>query len=160
LHAVGADRVPGARAAVVAVAVGGAVARLRPADLRTGVAHHFTRRSSQVKSKPHTSAETPHLTSLARAAAAVQHTTRAHTPDPQARGPRSLWTEVWPTQPMLTRINCESVALVADGAPCELDRARHGARGAPGELERAFPWRALVYESFWFEISSYQCVPA
>ena len=30
------------------------------------------------------------------------NTTRAHTPDPQARGPRSLWTEVWPTQPMLT----------------------------------------------------------
>ena len=27
---------------------------------------------------------------------------RAHTPDPQAQGPRSLWTEVWPTQPMLT----------------------------------------------------------
>ena len=26
------------------------------------------------------------------------NTTRAHTPDPQARGPRSLWTEVWPTQ--------------------------------------------------------------
>jgi len=49
LHAVGADRVPGARAAVVTVAVGGAVARLRAADLRT-VAHHFTRRTSQVKS--------------------------------------------------------------------------------------------------------------
>jgi len=24
---------------------------------------------------------------------------RAHTPDPQATRPRSLWTEVWPTQP-------------------------------------------------------------
>ena len=31
------------------------------------------------------------------------NTTRAHTPDPQARGPRSLWTEVWPTQPVLTQ---------------------------------------------------------
>jgi hypothetical protein len=30
------------------------------------------------------------------------NTTRAHTPDPQARGPLSLWTEVWPTQPVLT----------------------------------------------------------
>jgi len=25
------------------------------------------------------------------------NTTRAHSPDPQARGPLSLWTEVWPT---------------------------------------------------------------
>jgi hypothetical protein len=24
------------------------------------------------------------------------NTTRAHSPDPQARGPLSLWTEVWP----------------------------------------------------------------
>jgi hypothetical protein len=30
------------------------------------------------------------------------NTTRAHAPDPQARGPLSLWTEVWPTQPVLT----------------------------------------------------------
>ena len=29
-------------------------------------------------------------------------TRRAHTPDPQAQEPLSLWTEVWPTQPMLT----------------------------------------------------------
>ena len=29
------------------------------------------------------------------------NTTRAHTPDPQAREPLSLWTEVWPTQPVL-----------------------------------------------------------
>ena len=31
------------------------------------------------------------------------NTTRAHSPDPQARGPLSLWTEVWPTQPVLTQ---------------------------------------------------------
>jgi hypothetical protein len=30
-------------------------------------------------------------------------TQRAHAPDPQARGPLSLWTEVWPTQPVLTQ---------------------------------------------------------
>ncbi len=30
-------------------------------------------------------------------------TQRAHAPDPQAREPLSLWTEVWPTQPVLTR---------------------------------------------------------
>ena len=28
-------------------------------------------------------------------------TQRAHTPDPQAQEPLSLWTEVWPTQPVL-----------------------------------------------------------
>ena len=31
------------------------------------------------------------------------NTTRAHSPDPQARGPLSLWTEVWPTQLVLTQ---------------------------------------------------------
>jgi len=31
-------------------------------------------------------------------------TQRAHAPDPQAREPLSLWTEVWPTQPVLTQI--------------------------------------------------------
>jgi len=30
-------------------------------------------------------------------------TQRAHAPDPQARGPLSQWTEVWPTPPMLTQ---------------------------------------------------------
>ena len=38
--AVGADGVPGVGAAVVAVAVGGAVARIRAAYLRAGEAHH------------------------------------------------------------------------------------------------------------------------
>ena len=31
------------------------------------------------------------------------NTTRAHTPDPQAQEPLSQWTEVWPTQPVLTQ---------------------------------------------------------
>jgi hypothetical protein len=31
------------------------------------------------------------------------NTTRAQPPDPQAREPLSLWTEVWPTQPVLTQ---------------------------------------------------------
>ena len=30
------------------------------------------------------------------------NTTRVRTPDPQARGPLSLWSEAWPTQPVLT----------------------------------------------------------
>ena len=30
-------------------------------------------------------------------------TQRAHAPDPQAREPLSLWTEVWPTQPVPTQ---------------------------------------------------------
>jgi len=30
-------------------------------------------------------------------------TQRALSPDPQAREPLSLWTEVWPTQPVLTQ---------------------------------------------------------
>ena len=30
-------------------------------------------------------------------------TQRAQPPDPQARGPLSLWTEVWPTQPAITQ---------------------------------------------------------
>jgi len=27
---------------------------------------------------------------------------RARSPDPQARGPQSQWTEAWPTQPAIT----------------------------------------------------------
>ena len=42
MHAVGADRVSGARAAIVTVAVGGAVARLR-VRIRAGAAHHCGR---------------------------------------------------------------------------------------------------------------------
>ena len=36
------------------------------------------------------------------AAAAVQHNACTLSPDPQAQEPRSLWTEVWPTQPVVT----------------------------------------------------------
>ena len=38
-------------------------------------------------------------------AAAFQHNARAreHAPDPQARESQSPWTEVWPTQPVLTQ---------------------------------------------------------
>jgi len=31
------------------------------------------------------------------------NTQRARSPDPQARGPQSQWTEVWPTQPAITQ---------------------------------------------------------
>ena len=36
-------------------------------------------------------------------AAAVKHTQRARSADPQARGPLSQWTEAWPTQPAITQ---------------------------------------------------------
>jgi len=42
-------------------------------------------------------------TSIPAAAAAVKHTQRARSPDPQARGPLSQWTEAWPTQPAITQ---------------------------------------------------------
>ena len=32
----------------------------------------------------------------------IRRIRRAHTPDPQAQEPLSPWTEVWPTQPVLT----------------------------------------------------------
>ena len=49
-------------------------------------------------------------------------TQRAQPPDPQARGPLSLWTEAWPTQPAIT----QAVAAAAQHNAHNLRSPKHG----------------------------------
>ena len=50
-------------------------------------------------------------------APAVKHK-RAHSPDPQARGPLSLWTEVWPTHNLLLHRPLVGGGSRGGGAAC------------------------------------------
>ena len=77
-----------------------------PTEKRT----HFSCGSQFIVRIPTAAAAVKHLLLLllfntTPTAAAFQHNARAreHAPDPQARESQSPWTEVWPSQPVLTQ---------------------------------------------------------
>ena len=63
-----------------------------------------------------------HHLRMSRCCCCCCSTQRAQPPDPQARGPLSLWTEAWPTQPAIT----QAVAAAAQHNAHNLRSPKHG----------------------------------
>ena len=92
----------------------------------------------------------------------LSNTTRAHTPDPQARESQSPWTEVWPTQPVLTqprkhrpliggawgKTEAFAATRPTDHLPATPPHSRRGVRG----------WRSLSFRNSISSISSHQAI--